>query len=142
MDWVHEFYAQQGALTGVYGGPVEDHHRAKVGIIERLTGSRPRRVLELGAGGGQCAAAADDVDLYGGSLAIRFGDEWRLAEDEEHDIIGFETTIGLRASAGKGQMTGLRVPDDLGKHGGFLNYAPVDVTLSELSLVLSSALYF
>jgi cyclopropane fatty-acyl-phospholipid synthase-like methyltransferase len=59
MDWIHDFYARQDALVGVYSGPSRDHHRDKVAIIARLTGRQaPLRILELGAGGGQCAAAA------------------------------------------------------------------------------------
>lgn len=81
MDWVEEFYAQQHKWSGVYAGGIGDVHRRRVRIMEQWsspvgcsssrseecapfkgrTGIAPQRVLELGAGGGQFAAAAADV---------------------------------------------------------------------------------
>ncbi len=57
MEWIRDFYAKQGAWTGVYGGAPGDHNQAKVAAIARLVGPGPWRILELGAGGGQNAAA-------------------------------------------------------------------------------------
>lgn len=58
MDWIPEFYDRQDEWTGIYTGPVREHHRAKVALL----GERRRlRVLELGAGGGQHAAATADL---------------------------------------------------------------------------------
>ncbi|MFN8443522.1 MAG: class I SAM-dependent methyltransferase [Caldilineaceae bacterium] len=57
MDWSLEFYTKQNQWSGVYEAPINEDHRRKAGWIEELTGSGHRRVLELGAGGGQVAAA-------------------------------------------------------------------------------------
>ena len=59
MDWVADFYERQHQwLRDYYLGDVIDQHRAQAARIERLAGTPPKRVLELGAGGGQGAAAA------------------------------------------------------------------------------------
>ncbi|CAA9582919.1 MAG: N-methyl-transferase-related protein, partial [uncultured Thermomicrobiales bacterium] len=62
MEWVERFYARQHEWLGVYylGGVVEQH-RDQAARIARLAGPGPKRVLELGAGGGQGAAAAADL---------------------------------------------------------------------------------
>src|SRR5688500_314843 len=60
MDWVETFYASQGRWSGVYSGEVGDEHRERVAPIERYAG-HSCRVLELGAGGGQNAAAAAEA---------------------------------------------------------------------------------
>lgn len=99
MDWVEEFYAQQHKWSGVYAGGIGDVHRRRVRLMEQWSspvessssvseerasfegraGAAPRRVLELGAGGGQFAAAAADagydvtaIELIP-SLAQQFG---------------------------------------------------------------------
>src|SRR3712207_4816546 len=62
MEWVEAFYAKQFTwLAGDYLGEVQDHHRARAATVVRLTGPPPGRVLELGAGGGQDAAATADL---------------------------------------------------------------------------------
>ena len=83
-----------------------------------------------------------EVDLYGGTVSVRIGDERALATEESADIIGFDTTIGLRVAHGNGQIAGLRVPDDLGAEGGVFSYETAEVSLTEISLMLSSGLYF
>ena len=60
MDWVETFYTHQDRWSGVYSGTITDEHRARVATIGRFAGPA-RRVLELGAGGGQNAAAAADA---------------------------------------------------------------------------------
>ena len=63
MEWVETFYARQYAwLAGdLPAEEVGDHHHAQAATIARLAGSPPQRVLELGAGGGQQAAATADL---------------------------------------------------------------------------------
>lgn len=62
MEWVEPFYAQQHEwLATYYFGEVIAQHRDQAATIERLAGPAPKRVLELGAGGGQGAAAAADL---------------------------------------------------------------------------------
>lgn len=57
MDWALEFYTKQNQWSGVYEEAIHDGHRLKAGWIEELTGPGKKRILELGAGGGQVAAA-------------------------------------------------------------------------------------
>jgi SAM-dependent methyltransferase len=61
MDWALEFYTKQNQWSGVYEEAINDGHRLKAGWIEELVGPGKKRVLELGAGGGQVAAAMADL---------------------------------------------------------------------------------
>jgi SAM-dependent methyltransferase len=61
MDWVRDFYAKQDAWLGVYSGPITDTDYKRVVAVARLSGDGPHRILELGAGGGQTAAALADA---------------------------------------------------------------------------------
>jgi 16S rRNA A1518/A1519 N6-dimethyltransferase RsmA/KsgA/DIM1 with predicted DNA glycosylase/AP lyase activity len=54
------FYERQEELSGAYSGDVTEYHRAKASLVEAHCGRR-RRVLELGAGGGQMAVATADL---------------------------------------------------------------------------------
>jgi SAM-dependent methyltransferase len=54
------FYEFQEQLSGAYSGPVTGYHRAKAGLISRHCAG-VRRVLELGAGGGQMAVATAEL---------------------------------------------------------------------------------
>jgi SAM-dependent methyltransferase len=60
-SWVRDFYAKQDEWAGVSRDPVTDMHRKNADIVHRLAGGRIGRVLELGAGGGQNAAALADL---------------------------------------------------------------------------------
>ncbi len=51
------FYQRQNAWTGVYARPITDFDRERVPRLAELAGPGPWRILELGAGGGQTAAA-------------------------------------------------------------------------------------
>lgn len=61
MDWALEFYTKQNQWSGVYEEAINDGHRLKAAWIEELVGPGQKRVLELGAGGGQVAAAMADL---------------------------------------------------------------------------------
>jgi SAM-dependent methyltransferase len=78
MDWVEQFYRLQNAWSGVYSGDVTAVHMQRVTAIVRLGGAGRKRVLELGAGGGQCAAAAADLG---------------------HDVVAVELVADLAANA-------------------------------------------
>src|SRR5262245_440053 len=54
------FYELQEELSGAYSGEITDDHRAKASLVQRHCG-RDRRVLELGAGGGQVAVATAEL---------------------------------------------------------------------------------
>jgi SAM-dependent methyltransferase len=79
MTWAEEFYRSQLAWMGIYSGEPDDEHREKVTTIERMAGPGPRRILELGPGGGQNAAAAADLG---------------------HSVVGVELVPELAAHAG------------------------------------------
>ena len=61
MNWVREFYEKQNAWSGCYEGDPGAEHYRKAALISDLAGAGSLRVLELGAGGGQVAAAAADL---------------------------------------------------------------------------------
>jgi len=61
MESIRRFYEQQNDWVGIYGGGVTERHRQNAAAIYRLAGGRLGRLLELGAGGGQNAAAAADL---------------------------------------------------------------------------------
>jgi SAM-dependent methyltransferase len=61
MEWVSDFYSKQDEWSGVYRRSVSDEDRQRVTTISRLVGPGAKRILELGAGGGQAAAAATDA---------------------------------------------------------------------------------
>lgn len=61
MDWVSSFYRRQNEWTGVYEGEISARHRQKAQKVVRLATPPPARVLELGAGGGQVAAACAEL---------------------------------------------------------------------------------
>ena len=55
LDWVKDFYAQ----TGIWWGPhvqSDKAQAARLNMIDRLCGSAPLRILELGSGSGETAA--------------------------------------------------------------------------------------
>ncbi len=58
MNWVREFYEKQNAWSGVYADGIAPYHRDKAGLIASFVGGGAKRLLELGAGGGQVAAAS------------------------------------------------------------------------------------
>jgi SAM-dependent methyltransferase len=60
-DWdPRRFYERQDELSGVYSGAITERHRAKASLVEAYCGAT-RRVLELGAGGGQTAVATAEL---------------------------------------------------------------------------------
>jgi len=59
LDWVKPYYTTAGEYWGPAG--IEDHHRERLAIMERLCGPSPLRVLELGAGTGEAAAVMADA---------------------------------------------------------------------------------
>ncbi len=61
MDWALEFYTKQNQWSGVYEESIHEGHRLKAAWIEELTGAGRKRILELGAGGGQVAAAMAEL---------------------------------------------------------------------------------
>ena len=66
MRWPHiqgivEFYERQQELGRVYTGPVLEYHRERARSVGGHLGNGPKRILELGAGGGQNAVALAEL---------------------------------------------------------------------------------
>jgi len=61
QPWARDFYARQDEWADVSRDPITDMHRRNADLVHRLAGGRIGRVLELGAGGGQNAAALADL---------------------------------------------------------------------------------
>lgn len=121
MEWAEQFYTRQGEWTGVYAGDVTERDRERVTAIERLAGPGVKRLLELGAGGGQSAAAAADlghsvtaVELVArsaanaerlashpraGPLAVMRGDFYTIALEGPFDAVCYWDGFGVGADA-------------------------------------------
>lgn len=61
MDWVKNFYDAQNEWFGVYLGGVEESHRERAALMNEMTSNKAKRILELGAGGGQTAIALAEL---------------------------------------------------------------------------------
>lgn len=61
MEWILDFYDKQNLWSGIHKEEVSEGHREKAQLIEEFAGSGTKRILELGAGGGQNAAAMADL---------------------------------------------------------------------------------
>ena len=61
MDWIKDFYLYQERWSGIYSRPIQEDHYQKIELIKDLGGIKPKNILELGAGGGQCAALTADL---------------------------------------------------------------------------------
>ncbi len=59
VDWTRDFYTQASTWWGPDPQPPGVHQK-RVGIVERLAGPRPKKILDLGAGAGYTAAAMAD----------------------------------------------------------------------------------
>lgn len=57
MEWAREFYEKQNRWSGVYEEEITATNREKAALIAEFAGAGAKRVLELGAGGGQAAVA-------------------------------------------------------------------------------------
>ncbi|MCB0032809.1 MAG: class I SAM-dependent methyltransferase [Anaerolineales bacterium] len=121
MEWVEDFYAKQNEWLGVYKGDVIASHRHNAAVLQRLSGRTDGRVLELGAGGGQNAAATVDlgytvtaVELVPSAvqeaqqlltparqnnLRIIEGDFYKLEFDAPFDIVCYWDGFGIGTDA-------------------------------------------
>lgn len=117
MEWIEQFYSRQYFLYPPLLGEVGDKHRTNVAAIARLAGRGPKRVLELGAGGGQVAAAMADaghdvtaVELVEvafrharrlaertrtGSMTVIQGDFYRVEPGGKYDIVCYWDGFGV-----------------------------------------------
>ena len=121
MEWVETFYRRQDEWSGIYSGKMTDEHRRKVAAIAQFAGPGSKRVLELGAGGGQCAAAAAEMghtvtaielvpsaaaharSLAGAlpqyALEVLEGDFYSVMLDDQYDVICYWDGFGVGSDA-------------------------------------------
>lgn len=138
MEWVEDFYAKQDAWLGVYSGPVSASEQERVATVARLAGDGAKRILELGAGGGQTAAALADaghavtaIELvptaahharelsarpYAGSLAVVEGDFYRVLVDAPFDVVCYWEGFGIGSDADQRRLL-RRIASWLAPHG-------------------------
>lgn len=120
LEWVKDFYDQ----AGIWWGPDPQErgvHETRVKTIERLCGSGPKRILELGAGPGATAAAMADaghsvvaIELsptrahYArelakiprtGTLDVMEADFYTVELDQRFDVICCWETFGIGSDA-------------------------------------------
>jgi SAM-dependent methyltransferase len=125
MDWVEAFYTRQNEWSGCYMCPVEERDRERVAAMQRLVGSGKKRILELGAGGGQTAAAAaaghsvTAVELAAslaeharelarlpraGTLTVIQGDFYHVEIETRFDVVCCWDGFGIGADEGQRRL--------------------------------------
>ena len=126
MDWVANFYTKQNEWSGCYLGDVTNMHRQKAALIELFIGPGSKRILELGAGGGQVAAAMADLghtvvaieiiptliahaqqlaaQTRPGRLRVVAGDFHTLPLEETFDIVCYWDGFGIGTDADQRQL--------------------------------------
>lgn len=119
--WATEFYEQQDRLGQVYSGPVAEYHHQKAAEVTARLGGPGKRVLELGAGGGQdafaLAQAGHDVtalelvpraaafaqtlaqDLTAGHLTVLSADFYTVALEGKFDAVCYWDGFGIGSDA-------------------------------------------
>lgn len=121
LNWAAQFYEQQDRLGQVYSGPVAEYHHHKAAEVTARLGSPAKRVLELGAGGGQdafaLAQAGHEVTalelvpraaafaqtlakgLTQGSLKVLNADFYTVALEDTFDAVCYWDGFGIGSDA-------------------------------------------
>lgn len=117
MDWVEEFYGAQNNWFGVYLGDIDESHQERAELIENMTKTGSKTILELGAGGGQTAIAMAQngnivtmIELLKDSathakqlveslkvqnLKVIQGDFYQVELDQKFDVICYFDSFGI-----------------------------------------------
>lgn len=116
MDWVENFYEAQNEWFGVYLGEVEESHRERAALVQEMTNTSTKEILELGAGGGQTAIALAElghrvsmIELLEEStlhaqklshqmkidLKIKQGDFYEVDYEPDFDLICYFDSFGI-----------------------------------------------
>lgn len=118
MDWVREFYSKQNEWFGIYLGNIEESHHKRAWLVQELADLKSKiKILELGAGGGQTAAAMANLghdvtmiellhesaecaqklarELRNGSLSVVEGDFYKYDFQPEFDLICYFDSFGI-----------------------------------------------
>jgi SAM-dependent methyltransferase len=129
MDWVKEFYSKQNEWFGIYLGKIEESHHKRAWLVQefgQLTGAAS--ILELGAGGGQTAAAIanlghkvtmiellpDSVEcardfaaqVKNGSLTVVEGDFYETDFEPVFDLICYFDSFGIGSDEDQRRLLG------------------------------------
>jgi len=122
LDWVKDFYSKQNEWFGVYLGAVDESHHKRAWLIQELAELRSSvKVLELGAGGGQTAAAIANLGhevtmvellpesvscaeqlaekVQNGSLKVVLGDFYETDFEPQFDVICYFDSFGIGSDA-------------------------------------------
>lgn len=119
--WELDFYEFQDRVSGVYTTPIGPGHFRRAYHLQAIMGPRPREVLELGAGGGQTAAAISQLghrvtaldinprliahaqelasDVAPGTLTAVVADLYGLKGEASYDGVCYYDGFGLRDDA-------------------------------------------
>lgn len=117
MDWVEEFYGAQNNWFGVYLGDVDESHHERAQLIENMSQTGPKSILELGGGGGQTAIAMAQLgnevtmvellkdsaqhasqlveNLEVSNLKVIQGDFYQVELDQKFDVICYFDSFGI-----------------------------------------------
>jgi SAM-dependent methyltransferase len=120
MDWVEDFYSRTGRWWGEAESGVGDRDRDRVERLHRVCGPEPKRLLELGCGYGNTAAAfaeaghrvvaveltdrADHAAAHAGRLGpdrLRLvrGDFYEVVIAERFDAVAYWNGFGIGTDA-------------------------------------------
>ena len=137
MDWVKEFYATQNEWFGVYLGDISPSHHMRASLVQQMTGTETKKILELGAGGGQTAIALGQlgheitmIELlqesaqhaqelsqhYHIDLRIFQTDFYTLDLDEQFDLVCYFDSFGIGTDADQRRLL-CRIADWLQPNG-------------------------
>lgn len=116
MDWVKEFYTAQNEWFGVYLVEIEENHRERAILINSMTDSKPKKILELGAGGGQTSIALSELghevsmielledsvehahllaEERGVEIEILHGDFYEVNIEKKFDLVCYFDSFGI-----------------------------------------------
>lgn len=120
MEWVKEFYGAQNEWFGVYLGEVTDAHHERAVLVNELSDNQPKKILELGAGGGQTAIALamlghevtmvellEDSTRHAQELSQKMnipiqvlqGDFYEISFEQKFDLICYFDSFGIGTDA-------------------------------------------
>jgi SAM-dependent methyltransferase len=129
MDWVKTFYSKQNEWFGIYLGKIEESHHKRAWLVQEFGQLNAAvNILELGAGGGQTAAAIanlghnvtmiellpDSVEcarafaaqVKNGSLTVVEGDFYETDFEPVFDLICYFDSFGIGSDDDQKRLLG------------------------------------
>jgi SAM-dependent methyltransferase len=119
-SWVKEFYSKQNSWFGAYLGPIEAAHHSRAALVNEMTDPHPKKILELGAGGGQTAFALAQLghelttielleesvahqasleQFYQYGIQMLQGDFYNISLEQTFDLICYFDSFGIGKDA-------------------------------------------